>query len=280
MCAYSKTQKCVTVCLCVSACFSAYDVQDEVVQLRARLSEADEKHVEVTAATSQKLAASAEAVSSMRAHVSDLEVRLEEAETDLSAMREEAASTAAELAVAVNRARDGLHAIARVSELEAVAAALESDKKHLEESLAAATRRGDEAGGKVEADKKQLRQSLEAATKQADGARERVPELEAIVVALESEKSELRDSLEAATRQVYEAGGRVEDMEGEKKQLKESLAVATRQAEEAGRKVEEVEEALRVVRDGRAEMLESVQRADDSRATLAARLEDIASLVG
>lgn len=177
------------VCLCAF-------VQDEVLQLRAQLSEMDERNLEVAATTGDKLVASADAIASMKAHASDLELRLEEAEKELSgmreAMRESEASTAGELAAAANRARDGQGAIARVVELEAVA------------------------------------------------------------VKLESEKEQLRESLSAATRQVDEARG----------------------------EVEELEEALRLVRDGKAEMAESVQRANESRATLASRLEDIASLVG
>lgn len=179
------------LCLYVCAC-----VQDEVLQLRAQLSEVEERNLEVAAITSQKLAASAEAVGSMKAHTSDLELRLEETENELSAvrgaMRESAASTAGELAAAANRARDAQGAIARVPELEGVAVKLEDENK----------------------------------------------------------------------------------------QLRGSLAVATRQVDEARGKVDEVEEALRLVHDGRAEMLESVQRANESRATLAGRLEDIASLVG
>lgn len=171
-------------------------VQDEVLQLRAQLSEVDERNLEVDAITSQKLAASAEAVGSMKAHTNDLELRLEEAENELSAvretMRESAASTAGELAAAANRTRDAQGAIARVPELEGVACKLEDENKQLRESFAAATRQVDEARGKVE----------------------------------------------------------------------------------------EVEEALRLVRDGRAEMMESVERANESRAMLSSRLEDIASLVG
>lgn len=188
---------CVRLCACafVFVCLCAC-VQDEVLQLRAQLSEMNERNLEVAATTAHKLAASAEAIASMKAHARDLEFRLEEAEKELSAtreaLRESEASTAGEVAAAANRARDGQGAIARMVELEAVA------------------------------------------------------------VKLESEKEQLRESLSAVTRQVDEARG----------------------------EVEELEEALRLVRDGKAEMAESVQRANESRATLASRLEDIASLVG
>lgn len=171
---------------------SVLRVQDEVLQLRGRLAEVEESNLQVATTTSQKLAASAEAVGSMKAHASDLEARLEEAEAELSAMRESAASTARDMAAAANSARDAQGVIARVPKLEAVAVKLE----------------------------------------------------------------------------------------GEKTQLMESLAAATRQVDEARGEVEELEEARRLVRDERAEMLESVQRANESRAALAARLEDIASLVG
>lgn len=117
-------------------CFAtvlATSMQDEVAELRARLVHAGENLAE----KSQELAVKAQEEASVRGLATALEHRLQEAESDLSVLKDVSRSTAEQLSSALTSASELQCALSKVSELESVVGDLEGEKLRLEEITAA-----------------------------------------------------------------------------------------------------------------------------------------------
>lgn len=106
--------------------------QNEVLELRSRLQEADD----LGTARSLELAAKADEAASAEARESDLTQRLQKAEAELLDLNKASALASAELAATLERAKEGQAAVSRVSYLEEAIAESEGEKRDLREAIA------------------------------------------------------------------------------------------------------------------------------------------------
>lgn len=110
-------------------------MQDEVVELRARLADAEEKCL----VKSQELVAKAQEAVSAKAVASTFEQRVQERESEVLKLKETCQSTAEELSSALTNGNELQSAVSKVAELESVVFDLEKEKRHQEEIATALT---------------------------------------------------------------------------------------------------------------------------------------------
>ncbi|CAM9145585.1 unnamed protein product [Hapterophycus canaliculatus] len=116
----------------VTRCSLATSMQDEVVELRARLLNAEEGF----AAKSEDAAAKAQEEASARALATILEQRMQDAESEVLRLKEVARSTEEQLSLSLTSASELRCALSKVSELERFVGDLEREKLHLKENTA------------------------------------------------------------------------------------------------------------------------------------------------
>lgn len=147
--------KCIRLCRCVvndgdiqisvvhsyevMACDSALGVthrlQDEVVELRARLADAEENLV----VKSQEFAAKEHEAKSARTLASTVEQQMQEAKSEILELKEASHSTAEELTSALASANELRCSVSKAAELEIVVGDLEAEKRQWEETAATLT---------------------------------------------------------------------------------------------------------------------------------------------